>query len=193
VLFGESEELLFEDVFKLLDCGRSQTVRLGIGQITLDSLFHYGQRPRLFDFVSVHRNDLVFPSQALGLLSGPCLRRDAHAAGTARGCTHDPFPATATTPGGIVLLWAFGEVCLVWTERMMLSASFAYKIGTNSSAKNFSQSKSMIVLHLIMVEAAGVEPASEIAVSQESSCFVRFLMFSLQALRTDKMRRKLVR
>ena len=44
-----------------------------------------------------------------------------------------------------------------------------------------------------MVEAAGVEPASEIAVSQESSCFVRFLVFSPHALRTDKMRIKLVR
>jgi len=44
-----------------------------------------------------------------------------------------------------------------------------------------------------MVEAAGVEPASEIAVSQEGSCFVRFRMFSPQALRTDKMRMKLVR
>ena len=46
---------------------------------------------------------------------------------------------------------------------------------------------------LELVEAAGVEPASEIAVSQERSCFVRFRMFSPQALRTDKMRRKLVR
>jgi len=44
-----------------------------------------------------------------------------------------------------------------------------------------------------MVEAAGVEPASEIAVSQESPCSVRFRMFSPAALRTDKMRRKLVR
>ncbi len=44
-----------------------------------------------------------------------------------------------------------------------------------------------------MVEAAGVEPASEIAVSQERSCFVRFRMFSPHALRTDKMRIKLVR
>jgi len=44
-----------------------------------------------------------------------------------------------------------------------------------------------------MVEAAGVEPASEIVVSQESSCFVRFLLVSLPTLRTDKMRRKLVR
>ena len=46
---------------------------------------------------------------------------------------------------------------------------------------------------MYMVEAAGVEPASEIAVSQESSCFVRFRLISLPALRTDKMRRKLVR
>ena len=44
-----------------------------------------------------------------------------------------------------------------------------------------------------MVEAAGVEPASEIAVSQESSCFVRFRMFLPHTLRTDKMRIKLVR
>ena len=44
-----------------------------------------------------------------------------------------------------------------------------------------------------MVEAAGVEPASEIAVSQENPCSVRFRMFSRQALRTDKMRLKLVR
>jgi hypothetical protein len=44
-----------------------------------------------------------------------------------------------------------------------------------------------------MVEAAGVEPASEIIVSQESSCFVRFLLVSPPELRTDKMRRKLVR
>ena len=44
-----------------------------------------------------------------------------------------------------------------------------------------------------MVEAAGVEPASEIAVSREHSCFVRFRMFSPQELRTDKMRLKLVR
>jgi len=44
-----------------------------------------------------------------------------------------------------------------------------------------------------LVEAAGVEPASEIAVSQESPCSVRFRMFSPQTLRTDKMRLKLVR
>ncbi len=41
-----------------------------------------------------------------------------------------------------------------------------------------------------MVEAAGVEPASEIAVSQESPCCVRFLLDSLPALRTDKMRQE---
>ena len=45
----------------------------------------------------------------------------------------------------------------------------------------------------LLVEAAGVEPASEIVVSQESSCFVRFLLVSLPTLRTDKMRRQLVR
>ena len=47
--------------------------------------------------------------------------------------------------------------------------------------------------NLEMVEAAGVEPASEIIVSQESPCSVRFRMFSPHALRTDKMRMKLVR
>ena len=51
----------------------------------------------------------------------------------------------------------------------------------------------MILSNLELVEAAGVEPASEIAVSQESSCFVRFLLGSLHVLRTDKMHMKLVR
>ena len=51
----------------------------------------------------------------------------------------------------------------------------------------------MIIKYLELVEAAGVEPASEIAVSQECSCFVRFLVVSLPALRADKMCRKLVR
>src|ERR1035437_9540290 len=48
-------------------------------------------------------------------------------------------------------------------------------------------------LAFAVVEAAGVEPASEIAVSQESSCFVRFLLDSPPELRTDKIRRELVR
>jgi hypothetical protein len=52
---------------------------------------------------------------------------------------------------------------------------------------------SLIIKYLLVVEAAGVEPASEIAVSQESSCFVRFLLVSPPQLRTDKMRRELVR
>jgi len=53
--------------------------------------------------------------------------------------------------------------------------------------------KSFMINDLFVVEAAGVEPASEIAVSQESSCFVRFLLDSPPQLRTDKMRRELVR
>jgi len=44
-----------------------------------------------------------------------------------------------------------------------------------------------------MVEAAGVEPASEITVSQESPCSVQFRLISPLTLRTDKMRQKLVR
>ena len=51
----------------------------------------------------------------------------------------------------------------------------------------------LLKISMLVVEAAGVEPASEIAVSQESPCSVRFRMFSPQTLRTDKMRRKLVR
>ena len=51
----------------------------------------------------------------------------------------------------------------------------------------------LLKINTLLVEAAGVEPASEIAVSQESPCSVRFRMFSPPALRTDKMRRKLVR
>ncbi len=45
---------------------------------------------------------------------------------------------------------------------------------------------------LNLVEAAGVEPASEIVVSQETPCSVRSKV-SLPALRTDKKRLKLVR
>ncbi len=51
----------------------------------------------------------------------------------------------------------------------------------------------LLKINMLVVEAAGVEPASEIAVSQESSCFVRFRMFLPHTLRTDKMRMKLVR
>ena len=51
----------------------------------------------------------------------------------------------------------------------------------------------MNIKYLVVVEAAGVEPASEIAVSQECSCFARFHLVSSLALRTDKMRQKLVR
>jgi hypothetical protein len=47
------------------------------------------------------------------LLPGPCLRRDAQAAGTAGNRAHDPLPATAATPGRIILLWAFGGVSSV--------------------------------------------------------------------------------
>ncbi len=55
------------------------------------------------------------------------------------------------------------------------------------------EDKLLKISNLELVEAAGVEPASEIAVSRESSCFVRFLVVSPHALRTDKMRMKLVR
>ncbi len=62
-----------------------------------------------------------------------------------------------------------------------------------SDLPNFQQLKRTQINNLLLVEAAGVEPASEIAVSQESPCSVRFRMFSPQTLRTDKMRLKLVR
>jgi len=45
---------------------------------------------------------------------------------------------------------------------------------------------------LSMVEAAGVEPASEIEVSRETPCLV-YSGISLPALRIDKKRLKLVR
>ena len=49
-----------------------------------------------------------------------------------------------------------------------MTVQFCPKISARSD-------KSFMINDLLMVEAAGVEPASEIAVSQESSCFVRFL------------------
>jgi len=45
----------------------------------------------------------------------------------------------------------------------------------------------------MMVEAAGVEPASEIVVNKETPCSVAFRKVSRCALRTDKMRALLVR
>ena len=39
-----------------------------------------------------------------------------------------------------------------------------------------------------MVEAAGVEPASEIQVGKETPCVVAFRLVSCDALRTDKIR-----
>ena len=51
----------------------------------------------------------------------------------------------------------------------------------------------LLKINMLVVEAAGVEPASEIAVSQECPCSVRFRMFSPPGLRTDKMADKLVR
>ncbi len=46
---------------------------------------------------------------------------------------------------------------------------------------------------LNLVEAAGVEPASEIVVNKETPCSVAFRKVSRCALRTDKMRTLLVR
>ena len=61
---------------------------------------------------------------------------------------------------------------------------FAYSVLLSFKSLNINE---------LMVEAAGVEPASEIVVSRENPCSVRFRMFSPHALRTDKMRIKLVR
>jgi len=57
----------------------------------------------------------------------------------------------------------------------------------------FPQDKLMETKEIYLVEAAGVEPASETVVSRENPCSVQFRMYSPPALRTDKMRRKLVR
>jgi len=54
------------------------------------------------------------------------------------------------------------------------------------------EDKLLKISNLGLVEAAGVEPASEIVVSQETPCSVRSIV-SLPALRTDKKRLKLVR
>jgi hypothetical protein len=47
-------------------------------------------------------------------------------------------------------------------------------------------SKSFTVNDLMMVEAAGVEPASERASNREPSCFFQFIFVSSSTLRTDK-------
>ena len=53
--------------------------------------------------------------------------------------------------------------------------------------------RKLLIISKLLVEAAGVEPASEIAVSRESPCCVRFDWIRSRRLRTDKMRRELVR
>jgi hypothetical protein len=50
----------------------------------------------------------------------------------------------------------------------------------------------LLKINEILVEAAGVEPASEIVVSRETPCLVHSVN-SLHALRIDKKRMKLVR
>ena len=46
--------------------------------------------------------------------------------------------------------------------------------------------KSLMVKKIEMVEAAGVEPASERASNREPSCFFRFVFVSSSTLRTDE-------
>ena len=67
--------------------------------------------------------------------------------------------------------------------------------GVQPAVEILSAAKDRAVIAALekLVEAAGVEPASEIAVSREDPCSVQFRMFSPQTLRTDKMRLKLVR
>ena len=62
------------------------------------------------------------------------------------------------------------------------------EVGQRAQRTNYVQNRASIltlqdkllkISNLELVEAAGVEPASEIAVSQESSCFVRFRLVHL--------------
>ena len=54
------------------------------------------------------------------------------------------------------------------------------------------EDKLLKISNLELVEAAGVEPASEIVVSRETPCLV-YSVISLHPLRIDKKRMKLVR
>jgi hypothetical protein len=63
---------------------------------------------------------------------------------------------------------------------------------SNTLSATRDRRKSHKVPTINMVEAAGVEPASEIDDNRETPCSVRSVV-SLPALRADKKRRKLVR
>ncbi len=67
-----------------------------------------------------------------------------------------------------------------------------YKLRTKLLTNFLLQFKLLKISNLKLVEAAGVEPASEIVVSRETPCVV-YSEISLPQLRTDKKPRKLVR
>ena len=57
-----------------------------------------------------------------------------------------------------------------------------YKMCTKNSLALLPQDKLMEINDLSLVEAAGVEPASETVVSRENPCSVQFRMYSPPAL-----------
>jgi len=81
--------------------------------------------------------------------------------------------AVAPTVQLIVGVFAFRRVAYKDGDR---ACSFAVKSSSNLAQKSRLESYVYDNKRLRVGGAAGVEPASEIAVSQESSCFVRFLL-----------------
>src|ERR1700733_4170157 len=192
VLLGKSEELLFEDVFEFLDCRGSEAAGRGIGQITMDGLFQCGQASRFPHFVPADCGDLILSGQALGLLPGSRLRRDAHTARAPRNRPQDPLPATAASTARLVLIWALGRVSGV--DRKHDASSLAYV--QNWYKFQFSDFYTVYIYDFKLLRSGG-GGGSRTRVRNRcqprESMLSPVPMVSLATLRTDKMRCQLVR
>jgi len=144
VLLGKAEKLLFEDVFELLDTGRSQATHHGIGQISIDGHFDRGQQPCFFDFVSTDRCDLIFGRDFRLAPRSASLRKYAY--------YRESCPRSTSSSGSErqVGLSFFGIWRSVWCKRstQCQQASTCTKNRTNCRSKILPRFIAMILLTL---------------------------------------------
>jgi hypothetical protein len=165
-----------EDAAQLLQGSRSQTARLGIGEEDAYSFLHSWHLCWL-QVLSTESGVLVFAGEEFCLFPGLRFRRGSKAPGTTGKSTVKPLGTAAAAIGGIIFLRTIGVMAGV--DRQHNAVNLARKLGwynsgTFSVLSIFPQFKYMFLKYLRMVEAAGVEPASEIDVSQETPCSVQF-------------------
>jgi len=108
---------------------------------------------------------------------------------------------TASVKSGLSVLpvyfgapWKSIRCCIA-----LMVTPFLRSLEVSQSARKLFEEDSIFLITCVvsctlnLVEAAGVEPASEIVVNKETPCSVAFRKVSRCALRTDKMRTLLVR